>query len=335
MYRILVIAPSWIGDAMLTQPMLARLKQHYPDGDIDIFASPWTEALYRHMAEVNEVIVNPFAHGALRLGERMRIGKQLRARDYDQAIILPNSFKSALVPFFARIPVRTGYRAELRGMLLTDTRALNKRELPLMVERYAQLAEQAGFPPNRPVPPPRLPVTDQQKQRPLLRLNLSLKKPAAILCPGAEYGPSKRWLPPYFAEIAQRLQALGYNVWLIGSSRDYEVAQKIVALGNPEARNLCGETDLNDAIALLASAALVVSNDSGLMHLAAALNRPMVALFGSSSPRFTPPLSANARVMQLDLRCIPCFKRVCPLGHFDCMTKLTPDRVWQQVKQFA
>jgi heptosyltransferase-2 len=160
-----------------------------------------------------------------------------------------------------------------------------------------------------------------------------LDKPVAVFCPGAEYGPAKRWPAAYFAEIAQRLQHQGYAVWLIGSAKDKEVSDKIIALGNSECRNLCGGTDLTDAIALLSCAQLVISNDSGLMHLAAALDRPMLALFGSSSPQFTPPLSTQAHVIKLDIECSPCFKRECPLGHFNCMKQLTPDLVWDKLQR--
>jgi heptosyltransferase-2 len=167
----------------------------------------------------------------------------------------------------------------------------------------------------------------------LHKLGLTLNGPVAVFCPGAEYGPAKRWPIPYFAELAQRLRRQGYTVLLIGSLKDKAIADNIVALGNDACLNLCGSTDLGDAIALLSCAQLVISNDSGLMHLAAALDRPMLALFGSSSPRFTPPLSTHAEVVKLDLKCSPCFKRECPLGHFNCMTKLTPELVWQKIEK--
>ena len=327
MPKILVVAPSWVGDTMLVQPMLARLKQRFPGCLIDMFAPPWTEALLRQMPEVNDVIINPLPHGALRLGERMRLGRQLRSAHYDQAIVLPNSLKSALVPLFAKIPLRTGFVGEMRRGLLNDARRLRKKKLPLMVERFAQLAEAPGEALQRPIPSPRLTVDDGQRQRVLDMLGLNLDKPVAAFCPGAEYGPAKRWPIPYFAELAQRLEERGYAIWLVGSPKDKEIGDKIVALGNHNIRNLCGKTDLADAIALLSCTSLVVSNDSGLMHLAAALDRPMLALYGSSSPDFTPPLSNHAQVIKLDMPCSPCFKRVCPLGHFNCMMKLTAEQV--------
>jgi heptosyltransferase-2 len=333
MYKILVIGPSWVGDTMLMQPMLGRLKQRHPDSQIDVLAPPWTDGLLRAMPEVHRVVINPFPHGALELKQRYRLGKQLREARYDQAIVLPNSLKSALVPYFAHIPLRTGFIGEMRYGLLNDTRSLNKARLPLMVERFAQLAEQAGDDIPRPLPDPVLSVTDSQRDAVLRKLGLTLDKSVAIFCPGAEYGPAKRWPVPYFAEIAQRLQKHGFAVWIIGSAKDREIAENIVALGNQESRNLCGSTDLGDAVALLSCAQLVISNDSGLMHLAAALDKPMLALFGSSSPQFTPPLSPNAQVLKLDLACSPCFKRECPLGHFNCMVQLTPELVWKKIEQ--
>lgn len=316
---------------MLIQPMLMRLKQRYPDCLIDVMATSWTAALLRDMPEVNEVITNPFPHGALQLIDRYRFGKQLRANHYDKALVLPNSFKSALVPFFANIPARIGFVGEMRYGLLNDARKLDKTALPLMVERFAQLAESPQDALQRPVPQPRLDISDDQRQLVLDKFKLNLSQPVAVFCPGAEYGPAKRWPYSYFAELAQNLKSRGYAVWMVGSPKDQEIGDKIVALGNPTSRNLCGETDLSEAITLLSCAALVVSNDSGLMHIAAALDKPMLALYGSSSPGFTPPLSSHAQIVKIDIACSPCFKRECPLGHFNCMKQLTPQFVAKHI----
>ncbi|MBI5917880.1 MAG: lipopolysaccharide heptosyltransferase II [Nitrosomonadales bacterium] len=327
MQKILVIAPSWVGDCMLMQPMLQRLKQRHPTAPLDVLAPPWTEKLLRLMPEVSDVIINPFPHGALQLGARRALGKSLRANGYDQAIVLPNSLKSALVAFFAGIPLRTGFVGESRYFLLNDARKLDKSKLPLMVERFAYLAEARGGDIQRPIPAPHLAVDPALRQATLNKHGLALAQPVAVFCPGAEYGPAKRWPEEYFAELAQTLQQRGYAVWLLGSPKDRAVADKIEQLSGGNCRNLCGTTDLAEAIALLSCADFVVSNDSGLMHLAAALDRKLVAIFGSSSPQFTPPLSAQAEVIQLDLPCIPCFKRECPLEHFNCMKQLTPAKI--------
>ncbi|OGS90931.1 MAG: lipopolysaccharide heptosyltransferase II [Gallionellales bacterium GWA2_60_18] len=331
MQSILIIAPSWVGDCMLMQPMLMRLVQRHPGCRIDVLAPPWTEHLLRQMPEVNEIVINPFPHGALQLGARYQLGKRLRSAHYEQAIVLPNSWKSALVPFFAGIPLRTGFVGEMRYGLLNDARKLDKQRLPLMVERFAQLAETPHGEIPRPLPHPRLAVSAEQREAALHRLGLTLDKPVAAFCPGAEYGPAKRWPVASYAELAKRLEAKGYAVWLLGSPKDKEVGDAIASLAG-DSVNLCGRTDLAEAIALLSCAQWVVSNDSGLMHLAAALDRPMLALFGSSSPQFTPPLSDRARVLMADIECSPCFERQCLPGHLKCMTRLTPERVWNELE---
>lgn len=331
MKKILVIGPSWVGDCMLMQPMLMRLKQRHTDCRIDVLAPAWTAGLLDALPEVNQSIVNPFPHGTLQLKARYRLGVELRAAHYDQVIVLPNSLKSALTPFFARIPLRTGFVGEMRHGLLNDARKLDKSELPLMVERFAQLAEERDAKIPRPLANPQLSISTNQVDATLIKLSLSLAQPVAIFCPGAEYGPAKRWPGSYFADIANRLHAKGYAIWLIGSAKDHGIAEKIAS--NSPALNLCGQTDLSDALALLSIAQLVISNDSGLMHLAAALDRPLIALFGSSSPQFTPPLSSAAAIVKLDLECSPCFKRVCPLGHFNCMNQLTPELVWEKIQR--
>jgi len=279
------------------------------------------------MPEVRRAIESPFGHGDLKLGERRRLGRTLAQERYDQAIVLPNTFKSALTPFFAGIPVRTGYIGEMRHWLLNDARKLDAKRLPQLAQRYAALALSRGEPLPQPLPTLGLRVDEAARRAVMGRLGLDRGKPAAALCPGAEFGPAKRWPARYFAELAQGLAAHGCAVWLIGSQNDRQAGAEIEQASGGVCRNLCGETSLTEAIDLLASCSLVVSNDSGLMHVAAALGRPLVALYGSSSPAYTPPLSADARVLQLDLPCIPCFQRVCPLGHFNCMMQLTPDKV--------
>jgi heptosyltransferase-2 len=322
--KILVVGPSWIGDTVLAQPLFRLLNEKH--GALDVLAPEWTLPLLNRMPEVRRAILNPFSHGELKLGARRQFGRGLRSAGYDQAIVLPNSYKSALVPYFAGIPLRTGFRGEMRWGLLNDVRRLDERTLPLMAERYAALADAAGEPPV-PLPDARLTVDANARSATLLKLGLDTKQPVAALCPGAEYGPAKRWPPHHFAELGKRLAARGLAVWLVGSSRDKSLGEEIATLSEGACRNLCGMTPLDEAIDVLASSAVVVTNDSGLMHIAAALGKPVVALYGSSSPAFTPPLSATAKILRLDLPCSPCFKRECPLGHFNCMMQLTPDRV--------
>lgn len=331
MTKVLVVGPSWIGDTVLAQPLFRLLHQEHPQLALDVLAPGWTLPLLARMPEVRRAIAHPYGHGELRLGERRRLGLTLAAEGYDQAIVLPNSFKSALAPFFAGIPLRTGYLGELRWGLLSDARRLDTRALPLMAERFAALAGAAGRPLTRPLPAAHLEVNENNRLAILRQFALEPRQPVIALCPGAEYGPAKRWPAKHFAELAQRLRSRGCEVWLIGSAKDTALGAEIAALSNDSCINLCGKTTLDEAIDLLASAQLAVSNDSGLMHVAAALNKPLVALYGSSSPAFTPPLSASAIILKLDLSCSPCFRRVCPLGHFNCMMQLTPDQVFEAV----
>lgn len=325
--KILVVAPSWIGDLVLAQPLLKLLHARNPGLVLDALAPRWTLPLLDRMPEVRNAIESPFAHGDLRLGDRRRLGRELARESYDQAIVLPNTFKSALATFFARIPVRTGYVGEFRYVLLTDARKPDDERLPQLAQRYAALALPRGEALPSPLPTPGLRVDEAGRRAVLGRLGLDRNRPVAALCPGAEFGPAKRWPARYFAELAQGLAARGCAVWLIGSQSDRQTGDEIERAATGVCRNLCGETSLTEAIDLLATCSLVVSNDSGLMHVAAALGRPLVALYGSSSPGYTPPLSADARILKLDLPCSPCFQRECPLGHFNCMMQLVPDKV--------
>jgi len=325
--KILVVAPSWIGDMVLAQPMLKLLHARHAPLALDVLAPRWTLPLIGRMAEVRRAIESPFAHGDLKLGERRRLGRELAREGYDQVIVLPNTFKSALTPFFSGIPLRTGYIGELRHWLLNDARRLDEKRLPQLAQRYAELALPRGESFHPPLPTPSLRADEAARRAVMARLGLDRSRPVAALAPGAEFGPAKRWPAQYFAELAQGLAAHGCAVWLIGSPNDRQAGADIERAAGGVCRNLCGETTLEEAIDLLAACSLVVSNDSGLMHVAAALGRPLVALYGSSSPAYTPPQSAEARILKLDLPCSPCFQRVCPLGHFNCMTQLTPDKV--------
>ncbi|MBI4191426.1 MAG: lipopolysaccharide heptosyltransferase II [Betaproteobacteria bacterium] len=331
MFRILIVAPAWVGDAVLAQPLFRRLHERHRELTLDVLAPPWTRALFERMPDVHATIGNPFGHGELALKRRYVLARSLAAQHYDQAIVLPNSFKSALAPFVARIPLRTGFVGEARWGLLNDARRLDTQVLPLMAERFALLAEAPGEPVKRPLAAAQLKDDAAQRAATLQKLGLAPGRPVAVLCPGAEYGPTKRWPPEYFAELAQKLAAAGCDIWLAGSPRDAAIGDEIARLAGNACVNLCGKSTLAEAIDLMSCASLVVSNDSGLMHIAAALGKPLTAIYGSSSPAFTPPLSPRAGIVKLDLPCSPCFERECPLGHFNCMRQLTPDQVWQRI----
>jgi len=266
----LIVAPSWVGDMVMAQSLFKALIEQNPELKIDVLAPAWCSALTDYMPEVNRLIEAPFVHGSLNFFKRWQLAKQLHGR-YDMAFILPNSLKSALVPWLARIPQRVGFHGE---------------------QRYSP----------------------EQNQ-------------VLVLCPGAEFGAAKQWPVEHYAAVARFYLDMGWQVWLFGSKKDKPTCAAINNLSHQKCQNLAGKTSLSDAVALMAEADLVVSNDSGLMHVAAALQKPLVAIYGSTDPSFTPPLNHNSQIERLALDCSPCFKRDCPLGHLDCLVKLPPRQI--------
>jgi heptosyltransferase-2 len=318
---------------LMAQSLFKALAARHPSLELDVLAPAWSHGILARMPEVRRALVAPFSHGSFGLKDRWHLGRKLAADHYDQAIILPNSWKSALVPFFAGIPLRTGYLGEFRHGLLNDKRRLDKQALPRLVERYAELAFPEREDAARIAPQPRLRVNLQTQHASLARLRLSLGKPILALCPGAEFGPAKRWPETHYAAVARAKLAQGWQVWLFGSAKDRSVTEAINQLAGSACENLAGQTSLEETVDLLACAAAVVSNDSGLMHIAAAVDVPLVAVYGSTDPGYTPPYSDKACVLRLGLECSPCFKRECPLGHLDCLNKLGPERVLEALPQ--
>ena len=325
--NILIVGPSWVGDMAMAQTLFVCLKQRHPDCQIDVLAPEWSRPILERMPEVRQALSFPVGHGVLDMATRRTIAASLRGQ-YQQAILLPNSLKSALVPFFAGIPKRTGWRGEMRFGLLNDMRKLDKQRYPLMIERFMALAFEPGAELPQPYPKPSLRIVEETRDAALARFGLSLDRPVLALCPGAEFGESKRWPAEHFAKVAEVKIREGWQVWLFGSKNDHAVGEEILQQLIPglreEALNLAGDTSLAEAIDLLSCAEAVVSNDSGLMHVAAALGRPLVSVYGSTSPAFTPPLSEQVEVVRLGLDCSPCFERPCRFGHNNCMRELKP-----------
>lgn len=326
--KILIIGPAWVGDMVMAQTLFKWLKQRYPDSEIDVLAPAWTKPLLDRMPEIHESLDFPFGHGELRLGDRYRLGISLRERNYKQAIVLPNSYKSALVPYFAKVLRRTGWIGEMRYGLLNDVRRLNKKHFPQMIQRFIALGLEKDEPLPIELPHPQLHILASSVYTALNRLSLS--KPNALilaLCPGSEFGPSKQWPVDYYANVARAKLSEGWRVWLFGSVKDKSITDSISTLTEHQAENLAGMTGLSETVDLLSLASLVITNDSGLMHIAAALGRSIVVMYGSTSPEFTPPLSKKAQILKSALPCSPCFKRACPYGHHYCMKKLKPEQI--------
>lgn len=326
--RILIVGPSWIGDMVMAQSLFKLLREQHPRTHIEVLAPAWSHPLLERMPEVAIAIELAFGHGELALGRRLKLGSELATQGYDQAIVLPNSFKSALPIWRAGISQRTGYVGELRYGLLNDARSLDKKRLTMTVQRFAALAFPKGEKTLPKIPKPKLDIKVVQVQAALAALGLSRNtKPLLCLCPGAEFGPAKQWPVEHYAELARRHVQRGGEVWVFGSDKDQSIGEQIAANSKGAILNLAGRTSLAQAVDLLSLASAVVSNDSGLMHVAAALGKPLIAIYGSTDPNFTPPLSTKARVLSLGLDCSPCFKRECPKGHLKCLRDLSVHQV--------
>lgn len=331
--RMLVVAPHWVGDAVMSLGLLQALKTQDSGRDephISVLASRGVAAVYRASTAVAEVIEAPFAHGGLQWGLRRQLAAQLRQRPYPftSAYILPNSLKTALVPWWARIPKRIGYRAEGRGILLTHSRPKPDRSSkPAMLDWYGALGQVPTGEVPKPVLKPVVPLPA------LVQQTGAGRSPYLAVAPGAEFGPAKRWPQGHFAAVMNAYLAAhpARRAFLLGGPKDTDVCDGIGAAVDARFRSrvssLAGKTTLDEAIAVIGAAQAMISNDSGLMHVAAALGIPQQAVFGSSDPRHTPPLSDRADIHWLHLSCSPCFQRNCPLGHTDCLNKLDPSTV--------
>ena len=335
MQSILIIAPNWIGDAVTSQPLLANLKALYPDSKIDVLASNWVAPIYRACTEVNEVIEASFEHKKLQWSLRKQLAKEIEAKNYQACFVLPNSLKSALIPWLANIPFRIGYRGELRfgfiNLALDNPSKINR---PPMVDHYlalSQLLNDDALSFSETAPKLNVsPIAKASVENKLQSADIN-RDSIYVICPGAEYGPTKRWPTANFALLADRLLEQNKNsqIILLGSKSDRALAQEITSQAKKVSNihNWCGNTSLDEAIALIGMSKAVVSNDSGLMHIAAALETPQVAIFGSSDPAHTPPLSDKAKIIWLNLPCSPCHKRACPLGHLKCLKDILPEQV--------
>lgn len=344
--RILIVSPNWVGDAVMAQPLLRLLKScsDFQGVAIDVLSSPAVAAVWRAVPEVTDVIEAAFRPGKLEWGKRRALAIRLRATGYSDAYILPNSLKSSLIPWLARIPRRVGYRGEARYGLLTvmhyDTDAVPRP----MVAFYAALASspRQDFPGRSGYPRPLMVVAEKQREGVLKHFGITTGSPIVVFAPGAEFGNAKRWPATHFAALSKMVlrEQPTATILLLGSPKDRPVCQEIATLASvapgapsaPHLHDLAGATTLEQAIALIAAASAIVSNDSGLLHVASALNRPVLALYGPTDPNHAPPLSDVAQSIHLNLPCMPCRQRECPLGHHDCMRKLDANMVWAPLR---
>ncbi len=344
--NILIVGPSWIGDMVMSQSLYTVLKQKYPNAKIDVLAPGWCRAIVERMPEVNQVIEMPVGHGAVGISTRWKLARELKRNNYDHAYVLPHSIKSALIPWFAGIATRTGWKKrEPRAILLNDQRH-NIEQYTYMVERYCALAystaEQSAL--KDPITLASLPKAtlsiDPNVQQQVTNKFSLVKEPHIVgLCPGAEFGPAKKWPEENYAQVANAIAKQGRQVWLFGSEKDKATCDKILSLVNEQYQHkitvLAGETSLIEAVDLIACCETIVANDSGLMHVAAAVNCNVVAIYGSTSPNYTPPNTDKKVMLNTNIECRPCFKRECQYGHLKCLTEISAQRVLEAIESLS
>lgn len=326
---ILIVPYMWIGDFVRCHTVVRLLQARFPGRPIDVLTTEMVAPLLDYMPGVRKGIVFDLPRGRLAFSQHRALAERLRRVGYGQALVMSRKWKAALAPYLAGIPVRTGFVGEMRFGLLNDVRS-GERKLPRMVDQCAVLA----LPKNTPVPAdwplPALVAPPEEVAAWRQRRGLVDPKPVAAFAPGA-VGLSKRW--PYFADLAQRLVAEGFSVWVLGGAGETALAAEIVAAGGPAVHDLTGP-DLRNAILALAAAQVAVSNDSGLLHVAAALGTPAIGIFGPTSPRLWAPLNPIAAVIETatDVPCRPCHKPACRFGHHRCMREIEADRVAAAVR---
>lgn len=335
--KILIIGPSWVGDMVMSQSLYITLKQQYPEALIDVLAPAWCKPILERMPQVHQAIEMPLGHGDFNFLGRRALGKELKHQNYTHAFVLPNSAKSALIPWFAGIPVRTGWKGEMRYGLLTDLRS-NKKDFQYMIERYVALAHpkaeminSSSLPGLEHLPKPKLYIDSLCQQHTIEKFELNQDRIVIGLCPGAEFGPAKQWPVEHYAAVAEKMIQDGKQVWLFGSPKDQSTTEAIKQTISAENQHyifdLSGKTSLIEAVDLLGACETVISNDSGLMHVAAAVGCQVIGVYGSTSPQYTPPLADKVAIVHTDIECRPCFKRECPLKHLKCLKDLAPEQV--------
>ena len=312
--------------------------------EVHVIAPAWSREVIERMPEVAMSFESPARHGELKLSERTKLAHALRNNHYSRAIVLPRSLKAAYIPWAARIPVRTGYRGEYRYGLINDMRPLDKKSLVRIVDRYVNLAPPVNGVGSKmgnksrdgrhddslafPAPAPSLTIDAKNIKRLVEENNLDMDKPIIAMMPGAAFGRSKQWPPKYFADVAKNHIRDGAQIWIFGSRNDFVTGEDIAREAGDGVVNLCGQTELVDTVDLLSLADKAVSNDSGLMHIAAAVGCPVVAMYGATSVDYTPPMIKASQSLHNKLPCSPCWKKTCRYGHYRCLTEIKPDKVY-------
>ena len=327
--RILIVGPTRVGDSVIAQSLYRRIKQLNAAAAIDVLAPKYLHGLLKRMPEIRYTIDLPLAHKQLGLSKRKQIGISLRGR-YNQAIILSRSLKATLIPWFAQIAIRTGFRGEMRYGLINDMRKLDRDAMPhlgnrpRLADRWVHLGQPKQMRLPKEIPQPRLSVKPANAQICMEHLALNSNSPIMALAPGIADSPAKQWPARYFTETAEHYGKQGYQIWLLGAENDQAICRQITEATDMPINNLCGRTSLEDTIDILAQADIVLSNDSGLMHIAAAVGCSVIGIFGSTTPEYALPSSDWVKASWTGLSCSPCWQKTCRYGHYHCLTRITP-----------
>ena len=334
--RILIRATNWIGDAVMSLPALEAVRKNFPESHIAVLARPWVTPLYENHPAVNEVIPYKRGNGYLKdSSEFLRVIRLIRALRFDLAVLFQNAFEAALIARLGGIKIRVGYNTDGRGLLLSHCVARGAEVLKLhQVEYYLTLLRALAW--DAPTKDPELRASSVATARVKALLSatgIGDRDELIGLSPGAAYGPAKRWPVERFAAIGDRaIKEWGVRVVVIGSQKEKDLGERLIAGIVSGAVNCCGMTGLGEALALIKRCQLFVSNDSGLMHAAAALKVPTVAIFGSTDPVATGPRGKHARIVRQDMECSPCLKPECPVG-YKCLLSVQTDDVWREMEK--
>jgi len=325
--RILVRAPNWLGDAIMGLPFLENLRYIYPQAHIGIWCKSHLRTLFKAYSKIDQVIIYPNSVFSL-------LRSCLKLRYFSACILLPNSFSSALSAFFTGIPQRIGYATDGRDLLLTQRYPPPEQEALHQIDYYLHLLKCMGYKVKHCIPTLNtLPEGEEEQKR--LRLKYGWQRDYIVFAPGAAYGPAKCWPPAYFAELAKKIKKTGQDVLILGTQKDNSIARKILEyLGDNKKGiyDLTGLTSLAGAMSIIKKSMLVISNDSGLMHLTAALKHPQIALFGPTNPKRTAPYGETTKIIYHQVPCAPCKYRQCPKEHI-CMRQITVEEVFNIIEE--
>ena len=333
--RILVRSTNWVGDAVMTLPALEAVKENFPGSIISVLAKPWVEPVFRSHPAVHEILIIRKGGGAFTgFGELLRVIRSVRRRSFDLAILFQNAFEAALISWAGGVRLRAGYNTDGRGVLLTHSVTTTQDDLDVhQVEYYLSLLQRLGLKTVKKDPVIHLSTEERAVAEQRLR-DFGRKDGTVVvgLNAGAIFGGAKRWAPERFATIGDRaVEEWGARVLVFGSAGERQIGKRVIRTMSQAATDLCGQTSLREAIALVSMCDIFVTNDSGLMHVASALNVPTVAVFGPTDQVATGPRGQRIRVVNHRVHCSPCLKPECPTDH-QCMSGIGVEEVWKEMQ---